>query len=67
MTGSNSTPIRNNFENDIIEIPLSFDIQSQHNLLTDTNINPSSNVSNPFPHNQIISSCACRSGDVKEK
>ncbi|CAF3928980.1 unnamed protein product [Rotaria sp. Silwood2] len=46
MTESSSSPSnvmtiispRNNLENDIIEIPSSFDMQSQHTLSTDTNI-----------------------------
>ncbi len=49
---SSNTP-RNDLGNDIIEISPSLDIQSS----TDTNIDPSTNVSNPFSRNQIISSC----------
>ncbi len=39
---------RNNLENDIIEISPSLDIQSQYKSSIDTNIDPSSIVSNPF-------------------
>jgi hypothetical protein len=48
LTATTILSPRNDFENDIIEIPLSFDIQSQHPSSIDTNINSSSNVSNSF-------------------
>lgn len=62
MSESSSNAPRNDLENDIIEIPSSFDIQSS----TDTNIDSSSIVSKPF-FSQSSHLLMYRSNDVKEK
>ena len=64
-------PSRNNFENDVIDTPSSVDIQSQHQLSSDTNIHSSSAVSNSFssfPQRLILESSEAKTrgtGDIQ--